>query len=149
MGRYGEARLSHRNHPNAEPALVRLNMVLEPRTGSSETAVTDFGYAIAVSRYDDGHCKVSLVARPHRVLGRLRISLSTGRATTTLVALPGQPAQEFRWWGPIDLEVANRTLEAQYRSNVQAIESGPSSSPSSGPGSMPTSGVRARRIHSE
>ena len=111
----------------SEPtAPARLNVILRPEVDGG-TMVTDFGYALAVSRFDDGYLKVSLVARPHRVLGRMRIALATGRASPTLVALPSRPTMDFRWWGALDLEVANRTLEAQYRASAQKRDRHPQS----------------------
>ncbi len=96
------------------PALARRRDDVPARIGAG-TVMTDFGYAVGMSRVQDGFCKAVLVARPHRVLGRLRVSMKTGEATTTLVGLPGAPEVQFRWWGELDLEVANRTLEAHYR----------------------------------
>jgi hypothetical protein len=95
-----------------------------PRPRLAGEALTDFGYAVAVSRFEAGFVKATLIARPHRVLARLRISLETGRATTTVHAVAGEPTVEFRWWGPIELEAANRTLESSYQRATRPIPGG-------------------------
>ncbi len=94
-------------------------------TRDAPTVVTDFGYAVAVSRVEGGFCKTTLVARPNRLLGVMRISLRTRRARTTLHDVIGKPSAEFRWHGDIDLEVANRTLEAHHRSSIPVPDSLP------------------------
>ncbi len=93
--------------------------------GSTPTVITDFGYAVAVSRVEGGVCKTTLVEPPNRLLGVMRISLRTNQAKTTLHDVEGTPSAEFRWNGAIDLETANRALEAQHRSSVPVPDSIP------------------------
>ncbi len=114
--------------PSSVPGLRAPVSSVPPASGQrprmAGEQLTDFGYAVAVSRFEAGYCKATLIARPHRVLARLRISLETGRATTTVCAVAGEPQIDFRWWGPIELEAANRTLESAYQRATRPLPDG-------------------------
>jgi hypothetical protein len=90
-----------------------------------QVLVTDFGYALAVSRVEGASCKTTLVAPPNRLLGSMTVSLRTKQARTTLHDVDGSPTAEFRWHGEVDLEIANRSLEAQHRSSMPPPPSSP------------------------